>query len=266
MRIPRWLLSLKNTWLCAFVLVFSLTAVAQRAMIGSLSHIQAPAGGYRGPVRQTYVYASEWRIWTAGTTTLRVDVSGSQHHVVGTADSTGVVALLYHVHDRFESWFDTRTFCSRQVSKHTEEGLRRKDTFIRFDYGRRHAALDEVDLKKGGRKHTEQPIPGCVTDVLSQIYYVGSLPLYNGATYVFPVNDGGQTVDGRVTVEGREQIKTEAGTFNTIRVRGQATAGPLKDRGYAWVWYTDDASHIPVQMRTRLFWGTITMKLQRVER
>jgi hypothetical protein len=33
-----------------------------------------------------------------------------------------------------------------------------------------------------------------------------------------------------------------------------------------WVWYTDDAAHIPVQMRARLFWGTLTFRLNRIER
>jgi hypothetical protein len=105
-----------------------------------------------------------------------------------------------------------------------------------------------------------------VTDVLSGIFYVASLPLQVGSSTVFPLNDGGKTVDVRLTVEGREQIKTDAGTFNTLRVRPEASSGLLKDRGKMWIWYTDDAQRIPVQMQARLFLGTLTMKLQRIER
>lgn len=263
----RWLLNLRKKFVYALVLSLGLSATAQTpAVIGPLSHIQAPSGAHRIPEKQTYVYTAEWRLWTAGTITLRVENAGNRRHVIGTADSAGVVALLYRVHDRFESWFDTHTFCSQQVNKHIEEGLRRKESNIRFDYPRRRALLNETDLKKNQSKYAEEEIPGCVTDVLSGVYYVGSLPLQNGSTYIFPVNDGGKTVDVRANVEGREQVKTEAGTFSTIRVGGEANAGPLKDRGRAWVWYTDDAQHLPVQMRARLFWGTLTLKLQRVER
>jgi hypothetical protein len=177
-----------------------------------------------------------------------------------------VVALLFRVRDDFESRFDARTFCSQSLSKHTEEGLRKRQTEIRFDYARRKTVLDEVNLKTNEKKHAEQDIPGCVTDVLSGLYYVGSLPLQVGSTYAFPVSDGGKTTTLRATVEAREQIKTDAGTFSTVRVRPDADLGLLKERGKAWIWYTDDAQRIPVQMRARLFWGTLTLKLQRVEK
>jgi hypothetical protein len=39
----------------------------------------------------------------------------------------------------------------------------------------------------------------------------------------------------------------------------------VKNRGHIWIWYTDDARHMPVQIRARLFWGTITFELQSVE-
>jgi hypothetical protein len=102
--------------------------------------------------------------------------------------------------------------------------------------------------------------------VLSSIFYVASLPLDAGAVYTFPLNDGGMTVDVRAHVEGREEIKTDAGTFKTIRVQPESDSGVLKSRGKVWVWYTDDAAHMPVQIRARLFWGTLTLRLSRVER
>jgi hypothetical protein len=62
-------------------------------------------------------------------------------------------------------------------------------------------------------------------------------------------------------VEGKEEIKTPVGTFKTIRVQPTADAGVVKNRGNIWIWYTDDEKHLPVQMRARLFWGTITFRL-----
>lgn len=243
----------------------ALAAAQARASIGSSARIQAPAQNYRFPDNVTYVYTAEWRLWTAGTATLKMERSGAQQRVTSTADATGVVALLFHVHDIFESSFDPRTFCSSNITKHTEEGFRRKDTNIRFDYARRKAVLDEKNPKAEDSKHTEEDIPACVMDVLSGIYYLGSLPLQVGSTYTFPVNDGGQTTEVRATVEGREAIKTDAGTFQTLRVQPVADAGPLNKKGSLWLWYSDDAAHIPVQVRVRAFWGTITVRLQRLD-
>ena len=229
-------------------------------MIGPLAHIQPPSPSHRFLDGQKYVYTGEWRIWTAGSATVRLDDMGDAQHVTATADSTGVVSLLYRVHDRFESWFDQRSFCSQQILKNSEEGLHKRNTTISFDRRRQKAVLDEANLRTGERKHTEQDTPGCVTDVLSGIFYVGSLPLVKGNTYVFPVSDG-KTVDARATVEDREPLKTDAGTFNTVRVVVDVPAGVTKEPGRLWLWYSDDSQRIPVQMRARLFWGTITFRL-----
>ncbi len=234
--------------------------------IGPEARIEPPPDGHQFPNGETYHYIAEWRLWNAGSASLRTVQSGAEQRVFGTADSSGFVAVLYKVHDRFQAIFDPRTFCSSSLSKHTEEGFHKRDTLIRFDYARRKSLLDETNLKSKEIKHQERDIPNCVTDVVSAIFYVGSLPLAPEAVYTFPLNDGGATVNVRAKVEAREEIKTDAGTYKTIRVAPEASAGVLKERGKLWVWYSDDERRIPVQIRTRMFWGTLTFKLQRIEK
>jgi hypothetical protein len=82
-----------------------------------------------------------------------------------------------------------------------------------------------------------------------------------GKSFVIPVVDAQRSVPVTMKVEGREVIKTTLGTFNTLRVQPTAEAGVVKNRGNIWIWYTDDERHLPVQMRARLFWGTITFRL-----
>jgi Protein of unknown function (DUF3108) len=232
--------------------------------IGSAAHIEPLRPGFEFPHAQTLHYQGEWRFWNAGIATLRIERSGSQEHVAGTADSTGVVALLYRVQDRFNSYFDARSLCSSKLTKNTEEGSHRRETAITFDYSRGKAVLEERNLKDNQQKKTENDIPGCVTDVMSGILYVGSLPLLQNATYSFPLNDGGKTVIVQAHVEGKEEVKTPAGTFQTIRVGPEGDYGILKSRGQIWIWYTDDTRHLPVQMRAKLFWGTLTVQLASV--
>ena len=238
----------------------------QGAVIGPVSHIQPPPATYLFPAGLTLVYDVEWRLWTAGTASLSTSSAGDEPQVKGSADATGVAAVLYKVHDRFQSAFDRRSFCSQNLRKHTEEGFRARDTLISFDYSLRKSLLDETNLKSGERKHQENAIPGCVTDVLSGIFYVASLPLVQGVTYTFPLNDGGKTVDVQARAETREVVKTPAGEFQTIRVSPEAASGVVKERGRIWIWYSNDARRIPVQMRARMFWGTLTFRLTRIER
>jgi hypothetical protein len=236
------------------------------ASIGPVSQIHPAPESHTFPNGQAFLYEAEWRLWTAGTARIAFDQVGDNERITASADSSGVVALLYPVHDRFQSLFDPRTFCSHSITKHTEEGFHSRETIVTFDYSRRRAILDETNLKNGQKKHAETDIPGCITSVLSGVFYLASLPLTPDATYVFPLNDGGATVDVRAHVEAREQVKTLAGTFPTIRVAPEAAAGVLKDRGRVWIWYSDDTRRIPVQMRARMFWGTLTFRLVRIEK
>jgi len=219
---------------------------------------------FKFPENQTLVYEVEWRLWKAGTATIRPEPAGAERRIWATADSTGFVALLYRVRDRFETFFDARSLCSRQITKNIEEGARRRQTTIRFDYARGKAVLDEKDLKKNTSKHVENDVPACATDVLSGIFYVAAQPLAPGASYTFPLNDGAKTVDVKVTVEAREKVKTPAGEFQAIRTQPESL-GLLKNKGRVWIWYSDDGRHIPVQMRSKLFWGTLTFRLARIE-
>jgi len=237
-----------------------------QTLIGPQSQIRPLAAGHRFPDGQKLVYEVEWRLLSAGVASLLIDSTGQEQHITSTADSIGVVSLLYRVHDHFESYFDPKTFCSSLVTRHVEEGFRRLDTLIRFEYGRRKSVLQQKNLKTGQTKQAENDIPGCATDIVSGIFYLGALPLQNGVTYMFPLNDGGKTVDVEARVEAREEVKTPAGTFQAWRVQPEATTGSLKDKGHIWIWYSDDAAHTPVQMRARLFWGTLTFRLQRIER
>jgi Protein of unknown function (DUF3108) len=229
------------------------------------ARIQPLRQGFDFP-RQTLRYEAEYRFWTAGLATLRVERAANQEHVTGTADSTGVVALLFRVQDRFNAYFDAQSLCSSKLLKHTEEGSHWRDTTITFDYQRHKSVLEEKNLKTGQSKHTENDIPGCVTDVVSGILYVSSLPLQPDATYSFPLNDGGKTVTIQAHVEGREQVKTPAGTFQAIRVGPEGDYSALKNRGRVLIWYSDDARHLPVQIQARLFWGTLTVYLASIDK
>ena len=98
---------------------------------------------------------------------------------------------------------------------------------------------------KGTSKTQTASIPACVTDSLSAIFYAASQPLILGQRYRFPLADSMRTVTVTMKVEGKEEIKTPAGTFQTIRVQPTADEGIVKNRGKIWIWYTDDARHMP---------------------
>jgi len=237
----------------------------QNSSPASQPQIVPPPQTYRFPNGKTLVFTAEWHFFTAGSATIRLDPDGASEKLTMVATSAGAVSLLFPVHDVFETQIDPRTYCTTKIVKHSEEGKHKRETRIQIDVARRKSVLDEKNLVTGETKHEENDMPGCTTDVLSGFFYVASLPLELGSNIYFPVTDGGKTTSAAAHVEGREQIKVPAGTFQTIRVSVEATSGKLQGRGQLLVWFTDDAAHTPVQMRARVQWGNVMFRLQRVE-
>jgi hypothetical protein len=217
------------------------------------------------PQRQTLSYGVDWRVFPAGTASFHLETDGTTQRVQANGDSIGAVSLLFKVVDRFQSSFDRRTGCSQTFAKQLQEGRRQIVSTLQFQYGARKQVLDEKNLVKGTSKHQEAPIPECVSDLMSAIFVAGAQPLEVGRSFVLPVADSMRVMPVTFKPEAREEIKTAAGTFQTIRVEPTADAGVVKNRGNIWIWYSDDNRHLPVQMRARLFWGTITLRLTSIE-
>jgi hypothetical protein len=202
---------------------------------------------------------------TAGTATLAMRAGGTNHTSSLTAESAGLVSLLFPVHDRLESSFDPHTFCSIALQKHAEEGSRRREVHVQFQYDHARTIFEQKDLVSGEVKREEHPIPKCVTDTISGFYYVASLPLAPGSAYNFPISDGGPTSEITAQVEGREQVKVPAGTYQAVRVSFAALSGPMLRKGKLWAWYSDDRRRVLVQMRVKVKWGAVTFRLKQMD-
>ena len=246
----------------ALPLLCALTASACLAQ--QTPTLPAPQQQYL-PQRQTLSYGVDWRVFPAGTAVFHLENDGNTERIQANGDSLGAVSLLFKVVDRFQSSFDRRTGCSQTFAKQLIEGRRQVVSTLQFQYGARRQVLDEKNVVKGNAKHQEAPIPECVTDLMSALFIAGAQPLEVGQSFVLPIADAMRVVPVTFKTQAHEEIKTAAGTFQTIRVEPTADAGVVKNRGNIWIWYTDDARHMPVQMRARLFWGTITLRLTSVE-
>ena len=232
--------------------------------------LQPPIPGYAFPARQTLTFTVDWRVFTGGTAVFHLertnpDQPGDKLKVSATADTVGAVNMLFPVVDRFQSSMDIHTGCSDGFSKQIQEGRRKISSDLILDGNAGRQTEVEKNLVKGTQRTLTASIPACVTDSLSAIFYAASRPLVVGQDVGFPLADAMRTVTVTMKVEAKEEIKTPAGTFQTIRVQPTAEEGVVKNRGNIWIWYTDDARHMPVQIRARLFWGTITFHLQSVE-
>src|SRR3954470_5633548 len=229
------------------------------------SRIVPPSPPFHFPDGEALVYSVEWHTLNAGTATITLKRTNGSGHLRSIANTSGIVNKLFAVHDTFDADIEPRTFCTQQISKHSEEGARRIERQVHFNYQTAKGHMDERNLKAGNKRQADYDIPPCVTDVVSGFFYAASLDLVPGSSQTFPVNDGGKTTDVKIGVEGRNRIKVPYGEFQALRVKAEAVSGPLKGKGVLWVWFTDDARHIPLQMKSKLGFATLLFQLQRLD-
>lgn len=225
------------------------------------------------PARETLEYSIEWRLITAGKARLVWRSTAHDADPGWQADlhleSTGLVSKLFKVNNDYVSNLES-DLCSSGSYLRSEEGSRHKETRVTFDGGKRKADYLEKDLDKNQVvKSDEIEIPACVHDVLGGLYSLRTMNLQVGHTTQVAVSDGKRSVMARVEAQQREDVKTPAGVFKTIRYEAFLFNDVLYRRyGHLYFWLTDDARKLPVQIRVRLQFavGTITLQLEKEDK
>jgi hypothetical protein len=221
------------------------------------------------PAHETFNYTVEWRLITAGQARLDWTAPpqpGALWHANLHLESVGLVSKLFKVEDDYSVNLN-HSYCalSAQISSH--EGVRRHETRIGFDGAQHKATYLERDLVKNTIFLSKEiEIPACVHELVGGLFYLRTLKLDPGQSAEVPMSDGKKSVMARVEAQAREQIKTPAGTFNAVRYEAYVFNDVLYKRSaHLYVWLSDDARRLPVQIRVRLQFaiGTITWLLQK---
>ena len=166
--------------------------------------------------------------------------------------------LGFSINDRLESWTTTADLVSLRYYKEMVERKKvRKQTFEIFpDSGH----YREVEKDRLG------PTPENPLDDTALFYFMRITPLEVGKTYEYDryyKDDKNPLV---VKVEKREKLKLPDGRKVACLVLRPVIGdkGMFSKRAKATVWLTDDARRIPVQIRSRFPFGTITLKLRKM--
>jgi hypothetical protein len=210
-------------------------------------------------------YTIEWRLIHAGNALLETGPNSALLKL----ESAGMVSTLYKVDDTYKVQFDA-PFCATSSTMDSKEGSRHRETTINFDRSRNRAFLTEKDLIRNTIvSKTEVQTPNCVHEVLAALQRLRRTRVDVGQSVQLPVSDGRKSAAVKVEAQEREQVKTPAGTFSTIRYEVNVLNNVIYSRqGRVFVWLTDDERRLPVQIRLRMNFplGTVTLELEKEAR
>jgi hypothetical protein len=250
-----------RVWLAAAFAALCLCA-------GALGQVRTDAAGaprsqapYRVGERLTYTVAFS-SFPTAAHVETRVAARGQLYGREGIelrahVETIGVVsAALYALNNTYATFVDSATGLPYRAQQSIRQGARVQD--LALDY---NAPLGDSALAQG----RAVAVTAGTYDFLSALYRLRALPLAQGATYTLSVRQGESVYDAEVKVTGREMLKTNIGSSNTVvaevRVRGNKEADEYRVRLY----FTDDERHVPVLISARHRAGEIRVELASAE-
>ena len=182
------------------------------------------------------------------------------YRITSVAKTNPSFSLILNVRDQVTSIVNRDDFSTIRYQKHLVEHGKSKDDTTTVDEARRIATRQRPN-------HTPQtnPVPKPVFDPLSLVYHLRALDLRAGTVQRFTVISDAKVYSLEADVPRTETIGTPAGTFHTIVVEPKMLSGGLfRGEGTLTIWYTDDARHIPVRIRSELKIGSITANLRAI--
>ena len=162
--------------------------------------------------------------------------------------------FFYKLDDRYESWFDTRTFASLRHVQDVDQGsYERTRTFEIFPDRRMYTENDSEE-----RESVAEPL-----DDGSFLYFIRTIPFSVGQTYNFNRYFRPDRNPVTIRVLRKERVKVPAGTFDCVVIQPIIKSrGIFSEGGEAELWITDDDKRIMVQMKSKLKIGSLNLYLR----
>lgn len=218
------------------------------------------------PPSETLAYGIEWRLIRAGTATLVWTDRGATVQGDLKLDSAGLVSKLYKVDDTYRVLSDSKLCASSSYLK-AVEGKRRRETRVSYEGTRGKAAYHERDLVKNTTVlQKETDIPACVHDIVAGLQKIRTLRLEPGQAADLPVSDGKKFAKVRVEAQEREKVTTPLGSFQAMRYEVFLFNDVILSRkARCFVWVTEDARRLPIQIRLKMQFliGTVNLALEK---
>jgi hypothetical protein len=188
--------------------------------------------------------------------------------------SKGFFSKLFGVnfHFRAETQVEPNAFYALRSTKIDEQGKRLRTSETVFD-----SAAKTVEYTERDPNNASQParvitaaLEGPTQDIVSAIYFLRTLDLTPGKSFVIPISDSGRVyqVPASVVAE-KKKMKSIVGKVAVVRIDVDlfGPGRPVEEgKGKMSIWVTDDERRIPIKARLSHDIGQLDITLKSMQR
>ena len=177
------------------------------------------------------------------------------YHVRYEAQTGPIADKIYKIRDNIDSWLDEKEFFTHKQAKNLQQGNYRFTSHTQIMYDHSIAIVNKDTI----------PIQSRLYDPYSLFYYFRTLDLISGKTMDLTVFDNKSLTEFQMIITEKESILVPAGRFNCISVRPFREGKTLlKNEGDMTIWFSDDDHKIPIQIKLKIKYGTMILKLKKI--
>ena len=185
----------------------------------------------------------------------KIIANRSTMHVIGLGKTKGLFNFFFKVTDRYETYIDEKAIAPLLFIRRVNEGNYKKSQDVTFNH-----------FKKIAISNTKTSnVTAYIQDIISTFYYARTLDVKNVKIGdEFPINffldDSVYTT--KIVFDGRENIKTDLGTFKCLRFKPMVLSGSIFSQPYPMtLWVSDDKNHVPILAESGILVGSVKMEL-----
>jgi hypothetical protein len=223
--------------------------------------VTVAATSYPFKVGERFQYAAKLGFLRLGTAWLSVTgidtVRGAESFVFEFGLET--TTMLYKSKNVMQSWTGTEDLISRKFHKDMVENSKPRQYY--------YDIYPDSQIFVQERKVGSHPSVSAPLDDAAFFYFLRTVPLELGKSYSYDRYFQRNLNPVTIKVTKREKMKLPDGSQVNCVILNPVVGseGVFAPRAEAMLWMTDDARRIPVQIRSRLPFGTVTLVLEKIE-
>jgi len=227
-------------------------------------------------VGEKVVFDISWLGLSAGSFTLEVlpyknMADRKVYHLRASVVSSDLVNMIYRFNDTLESFLDFDGLFSHRFHMILDESKQARDSLELYDSEKKQSYY----WNRWNRKDADYiedkkfvPIERFPQDGLSATYYMRTVPMPTGSTFMFPLVNESNNYEAHVTVIRRELLNTGTwlGKVPTVVVQPRTKRdGNWQNTGEILIWFTDDERRYPVRLEGKVKIGKVVLGLKDIQ-
>jgi hypothetical protein len=181
--------------------------------------------------------------------------NSNEIHIRFVAKTSFPFSSIYTIDDQIDTWLDIKSLYTKKILKSINQGNYSKESETIIDY--------ENFISITNKDTTD--INGYLYDPYSLFYLLRTKPLILGETIKINTFGGKKITPIQIITKSEEVINTIYGSFNCLVVKPFRKGSTLlKNKGDMMIWFSNDKKKLPVQIKIKLQYGSMLLKIKEI--